>query len=69
MDKDNFLKELLGETRAIYFAMQYGAITYEEAKLRTNPLLQRLNISIKEIAIKHKIKPRYIKFQDLGRNL
>lgn len=69
MDRDNNLKELLAEARACYLAMQHGAITYEQAKLRVQPILRRLNVHVGQIAKKHKVMPRYIKFQDLGRNL
>ncbi len=66
---NNNLRDLLAEARAIHFAMRNGAITYQDAKLRVQPILRRLNDHIGLIAKQHKVKPRYLKFQDLGRNL
>jgi len=66
---NNNIKSLFAEARAIHFAMRNGAITYEEAKLRVQPILRRLNDHIELIAKQYKAKPRYIRFQDLGRNL
>ncbi len=63
------LRELLGEARAIHFSMRYGAISYEQAKLRTKPLLLQINTAIELIAQKHKVKPSYISFQNLGNNI
>lgn len=68
MKRDGKLRELLGEARAIYFAMQYGAITYEQAKLRVQPILLSVNNHLEQIAKEYKVKPRHIKFQDLSRN-
>lgn len=69
MCKNNNVRELLGEARAIHFAMRHGQISYNEAKLRVKPVLLRLNGVIDKIAARHKVKPKYIKFQDLGRNI
>lgn len=66
---NNRIKDLLAEARAIHFAMRNGAITYEEAKLRVQPILRSVNDHIGRIAKECKVKPKYIKFQDLGRNL
>ena len=66
---NNNIKDLLAEARAIHFAMRNGAITYEEAKLRVQPILRSVNDHIGRIAKGCKVKPKYIKFQDLGRNL
>lgn len=66
---NNNLRNLLAEARAIHFAMRNGAITYEEAKNRVQPILRRLNDHVGLIAKQYKTKPRYIRFQDLGRNL
>lgn len=63
------LRELLGEARAIHFSMRHGAISYEQAKLRTKPLLLQINTAIELIAKKYKVKSRYISFQDLGNNI
>jgi len=63
-DKD--VHKLFAEAKAIYFTMQHGAITYQQAKLRTKPLLQQINDRVELIAKKHKVKPKYILFQDLG---
>lgn len=66
----NDLRELLAEARAIHFAMQHGQLTYEEAKLRVQPILHRVNTVVGLISKEHNIKkPRFIKFQNLGRNL
>ena len=67
--KDEDLRELLATARAIHFAMKNGAITYQQAKLRTKPILRRINTSIEQIAKEYKVKPKYISFQDLGSNL
>lgn len=67
--KDGDLREKLGEARAIHYAMVHGAITYEEAKLRTKPILQQINSQIASISKKHKVHPRYITFYNLGFNL
>lgn len=63
------IQELLGEARAIHFAMSMGQITYEQAKTRVQPILRRVNDHVEHIAKACKVKPKYIKFQDLGRNL
>lgn len=68
-DGNKNLRNLLAEARAIHLAMQHGAISYQQAKLRVQPTLRLLNDHIKLIAKRHKVKPRYIKFQDLGSNL
>ncbi len=63
------MRDLLAEARAVHLAMRYGQITYEQAKVRVQPILRRLNDHIELIAKQYKTKPRYIRFQDLGRNL
>jgi len=63
-DKD--VHKLFAEARAIYFTMQHGAITYQQAKLRTKPLLRKINLTVAVIAEKHNVKPKYVTFQDLG---
>ncbi len=60
---------LLAEARAIHLAMRHGALTYEQAKLRVQPILGRVNTMAGLIAKRHNIKPKYIKFQALGRVL
>lgn len=67
-DGNGDLREQLAQARAIYYAMQNGAITYQQAKLRTKPILDRINTSIALIAKKHKVGPKYITFYHLGRN-
>lgn len=62
------LKDTLATARAIHFAMRNGQITYEEAKERTQPLLEFLNAKVVKIAQKYGVKPRKITFQDLGRS-
>lgn len=64
--KNGDLKEILGEARAIYYAMMHGAISYERTKLLTKPHLDRINAEVKLIARKYKVKPKYIRFQNLG---
>lgn len=63
------LRELFAEARAIHFAYQQEAITPQQAKDRSKPLLRRLNKAITLIAKKFNVKPKYISFQDLGHNL
>ncbi len=63
------LRELLGEARAIHFAMRHGAISYERARQQLKPILQKINLGIEVIAKDCGVKPKYIKFQDLGRSL
>ena len=63
------LKDLLAEARAIHYAMQHGAMTYEQAKQKTKPLLLKINDSIKLIAKKYNKRPKYIRFHDLGSHL
>ncbi len=65
-DGDEDLRELFATARAIYFAMLHGAITTQQAKLRTKPILKNINTSVEIIAKKYKVKPQYITFQDLG---
>lgn len=64
--KDGDLKELLGEARAIHFAMTHGQLSYQEAKSKTSPLLQKINAAVVVIAKKHNKKPKLIQFSDLG---
>lgn len=66
---DEDLKEVLATARAIHFAYQQGAITLQQAKDYSKPLLRRLNKAITLIAKEFKVKPKYILFQDLGHNL
>ena len=63
------LRELLATARAIHLSMKLGGITYEHAKLRTKPILNRINATVVLIARECNVKPRYITFQDLGVNL
>lgn len=67
-DEDKDLKELLATARAIHFAYQQGAITRQQAKDRSKPILQRLNIAIALIAKEFNVRPKYITFKDLGVN-
>lgn len=66
---DNKLTEILAEARAIHFAMRHKTITYDEAKKRVEPLLEKLNKAGAIIARKYGIKYRKITFQNLGENL
>lgn len=68
-DENGDLKGLLAEARAIHFAMKHGVITYQQAKLRTQPILLRINAAVERISKEYKVKPKYIRFQDLGRSL
>ncbi len=63
------LKDLFAQARAIHFAMKNGAITYQQAQLRTLPALNILNKKARLIAKKHGATPKLITFQDLGRCL
>lgn len=67
-DEHGDVREQFAEARAIYYAMLHGAITYQQAKLRTKPILDHINTSIAFIAKKHKVKPKYITFYNLGIN-
>lgn len=68
-DKNKDLRELLAQARAIHFSMKLGGITYEQAKFRVKPILCRINTAVELIAEKYKVKPKFVKFQDLGRSL
>lgn len=68
MRSDN-LRELLAEGRAIHFAMKYGALSYEKAIIMTKPYLETINKRIRGIAREYGVRPKEIRFQDLGRNL
>lgn len=67
--KNKGSRELLGEAKAIHFAMRHGQITYEQAKLRVQPILRHVNAIVDLIAKEYNAKPKHIKFQDLGRSL
>jgi len=66
--RDGNLRELLGQARAIHFAMTHEQLSYKEAKIRTKPLLQKINKETEVIAKKYHQKPKIITFNDLGRN-
>lgn len=66
---NNSMRDLLATARAIHLAMRHGQLTYDQAKLHVQPILRSVNDHVGRIARQHKVKPRYIKFQDLGRNL
>ncbi len=68
-DGDEDLRELLATARAIYFAYQQEAITFQQAKSRTQPLLISINEAITKIAKKYRVKPQYISFSDLGQRI
>lgn len=60
------LRDLFAEARAIYFAMLNDAITPQQAKSLTKPILRRINSAVVLIAKEHNLKPRKIKFYELG---
>jgi len=60
-------RELLAEARAIHFAMHHGSISYEEAQVRVKPVLEIINRKVIKLAKKYGVKPRLIKYQDLGK--
>lgn len=66
--RDEDLRELFGQARAIYLVMACGQISYQDAKNRTKPLLQKINKATEVIAKKYHQKPKMITFNDLGRN-
>jgi hypothetical protein len=68
-DGNEDLRELLATARAIHFAYQQGAITLQQAKDRTKPLLLSINKAVTLIAKEFKVKPKYISFGDLGKNI
>lgn len=63
------LKDLFAQARTIHLAYQHNAISRKEAILRSKPILRCLNATIVTIAKKHKMKPKYITFHNLGENL
>lgn len=64
------LHELLAEARAIRFALEHNAISYDGATKRVKPLLDKLNAAGASIAKKYGMKYRKITFENLGeRNL
>lgn len=68
-DGNEDLRELLATARAIHFAYQQDAITLQQAKDRSKPLLRRLNTAIALIAKEFNVKPKFITFHDLGKRL
>lgn len=62
-------RELFAEARAIHLAMQNGAVAYVRARELVQPLLTAINSRARRIARKHRVVPKEIKFQDLGREL
>lgn len=56
--------EELDKIRSTYFI---GLLTYEEAKVQCQPILDKMNERAKEIAKKHGKKPLVIKFAGLFR--
>jgi len=68
-NENNNMRELFAEARSIHYVMQHGVITYEQAKLRVQPILRLINDHVGRIAKECRVKPRFIRFQDLGRNL
>ena len=63
------LRDLFAEARAIYFAMLNDAITPQQAKSLTKPILRRINVFVAVIAKEYNVKPRFISFQDLGASI
>lgn len=68
-NKNNELMQQFNEGRAIYFAMIHGAISYEQAKILTTPLLRKLNTAMGLIAKKHNVKATLLIFHDFGKNI
>ncbi|HEV2339630.1 MAG TPA: hypothetical protein VGT05_02555 [Patescibacteria group bacterium] len=66
---DKELTEILAEARGLHFAMRHKAITYEEAKKRVEPMLERLNKAGECIARKYSMRYKKITFQNLGENI
>jgi type IV secretory pathway TrbF-like protein len=62
---DKQASELLAKARAIRFALQGGAITYESAKKRVKPLLVKVNKVGLKIAKKYGRGYKKIRFTDL----
>lgn len=44
-----------------------GQITYDQAKILAEPIISRINNKAKEVARKHKVKPKYVDFTNLMR--
>lgn len=63
------LRELLAEARAIHLAMRRGALSYEKAKIMTQPYLDTINQEVRKLARQYGVRPKEIRFQDLSRGL
>jgi len=59
------LDSILAEARAIRLAMIHGALPYDEAKNRVEPLLDQVNRVGKAIAKKYGRRYKQIKFTDI----
>ena len=60
-------REALEQAKAIIYAMNHGAITYDKAKELCQPLLGIANARIIEIAHKNKTQPKLITFAGFRR--
>jgi len=59
------VNDALAEAKAIRFAAARDGITYEQAKIKAEALLEVVNEAGKEIAKKYKRTYRKIRFSDL----
>ena len=59
--------ELLAEARGIIGAMKMGAISYDQAKIKTSPILREYNSIAKEVSKKYGRKWYDISFAKLAR--
>ena len=54
------MKDLKGQAELAKMQLQYGAITYDEAKKMAKPYVDAFNEKSKEIAKKYKVRPKTI---------
>ena len=64
-EADKQATEVLAEIRAIKFAAQNGAVSYESAKKKIEPLLKKINKVGAFISKKYGMKHKKITFQNL----
>ena len=64
-EADKQATEVLAEIRAIKFAAQNGALSYESAKKKIEPLLKKVNKIGALISRKYGLKHKKITFQNL----
>lgn len=53
--------------RSIRRRMQNGELTYEQAKDEAQPILEQINATAKQLALKYNLPPRKVSFAELIR--